>query len=128
MRLRLCFHLPTETSAVCKEFKSTVETKGTRMALTSFVLLAALHLFHIAEFKFLSDFGHDVIRGRERGKKKKEEQCKNKPCVYKNLQSDESGEETRALTRARLFAACWHCVTLALMVFHVEGCNAALSS
>ena len=83
MRLRLCFHLPTETSAVCKEFKSTVETKGTRMALTSFVLLAALHLFHIAEFKFLSDFGHDVIRGRERGKKKRRSSVKISPVCIK---------------------------------------------
>lgn len=108
-----------------KNFKSTLETEGTRMSLTSFVRLLYISITPLS----LNFYPISVTTSSEEGgRKKKEERCKNKLCVYKNLQSDESGEETRAPTRARLCAACWHCVTLALMVFHVEGCNAALSS
>lgn len=108
-----------------KNFKSTLETEGTRMSLTSFVRLLYISITPLC----LNFYPISVTTSSEEGgRKKKEERCKNKLCVYKNLQSDESGEETRAPARARLCAACWHCVTLALMVFHVEGCNAALSS
>lgn len=108
-----------------KNFKPTLETEGTRMSLTSFVRLLYISITPLS----LNFYPISVTTSSEEGgRKKKEERCKNKLCVYKNLQSDESGEETRAPARARLCAACWHCVTLALMVFHVEGCNAALSS
>lgn len=108
-----------------KNFKSTLKTEGTRMSLTSFVRLLYISITPLC----LNFYPISVTTSSEEGgRKKKEERCKNKLCVYKNLQSDESGEETRAPARARLCAACWHCVTLALMVFHVEGCNAALSS
>lgn len=108
-----------------KNFKPTLETEGTRMSLTSFVRLLYISITPLS----LNFYPISVTTSSEEGgRKKKEERCKNKLCVYKNSQSDESGEETRAPARARLCAACWHCVTLALMVFHVEGCNAALSS
>lgn len=108
-----------------KNFKPTLETEGTRMSLTSFVRLLYISITPLS----LNFYPISVTTSSEEGgRRKKEERCKNKLCVYKNLQSDESGEETRAPARARLCAACWHCVTLALMVFHVEGCNAALSS
>lgn len=108
-----------------KNFKPTLETEGTRMSLTSFVRLLYISITPLS----LNFYPISVTTSSEEGgRRKKEERCKNKLCVYKNSQSDESGEETRAPARARLCAACWHCVTLALMVFHVEGCNAALSS